>query len=571
MATSSGGYELNKLKLPKIEHVLEFVSSRTGRHLGGAKKDRNKVIADMVNQVRSIWLKAHCPPKTTKSMKKMYEKLLLKRKKLAKKNRKHALRKLDNEIWDVLAEESERGGLIFDTDFYEDQKNKWERQMEVTVNDEFRDQEQRIKSFTNKRLKRKENEYANLQPASSTEISLAIHQGRVEAGKSTESLFLLFSNEADLSMTDEVENQKIIEKVYEEESSEEQNMSNSSSQSSGSDDEYVPPSVPLRGSTKSMCSTCGCNGLCKEVKPNKQSKSTSIDHFGDDKGIIDPWPKRPIRLDPVRESAMPRRIDPEIIETLIANVCIEQVSFPAAVRSLVRFGNSLCGQNWVLPKSLRRTHNQSIMDRRRKKKKSKFSGKGRFRVNEKTAKTKVVENKLDDEWLDTDEDEEYSEIIEEPIVGYVDKLTGNVTKVNEEPNFSSEDSTEEENVGWDTKEINTNKSEAYSQLVESLGQKIELVELDQIVDNFSEESESQESQNREENNSFHQETITEPRMVAPDVKTLRISRSKIAAYTEKRVTEEILEKSNAVLQMDGTSRGWIRSGKLFTTPIKVSN
>ena len=59
-------------------------------------------------------------------------------------------------------------------------------------------------------------------------------------------------------------------------------------------------------------------------------------------------------------------------------------------------------------------------------------------------------------------------------------------------------------------------------------------------------------------------------MVAPEVKILRESRAKIAAFTEKGITEEILKVSDAVLQADGTSRGWIRNGKLFTTPIKVA-
>ena len=58
-------------------------------------------------------------------------------------------------------------------------------------------------------------------------------------------------------------------------------------------------------------------------------------------------------------------------------------------------------------------------------------------------------------------------------------------------------------------------------------------------------------------------------MLAPEVKTIRESRSRIAAYTESEITKEVLEKSDAVLQGDGTSRGWIRTGKIFTTPIKV--
>ena len=117
---------------------------------------------------------------------------------------------------------------------------------------------------------------------------------------------------------------------------------------------------------------CGCDGSCRAVRPPMLSVSTSIDQFGEDSDLVDPWPKRSLRLENRRSGQIPRLIDPIVLETLVANVSIEQVSFPVAIRSMVRFGNSLCGQNWVLPKSLRRKASQSIMDRRRRKKKSKF-------------------------------------------------------------------------------------------------------------------------------------------------------------------------------------------------------
>ena len=101
----------------------------------------------------------------------------------------------------------------------------------------------------------------------------------------------------------------------------------------------------------------------------------------------------------------------------------------------------------------------------------------------------MLENKSDDEWLDTDDEEEYLGVIEkEPILGYVDKSTGKVTKVDEDENLMDDDSTEEENVGWEITEVNNDKSETYSKLVDSLEQKIELLELDQILENLSEES-----------------------------------------------------------------------------------
>ena len=177
MATHSGGFfEFNKLKLPKIGHVIEFVTSRTDRSLGAAKLNKSNAVAEMVNQVHSIWVKAYHPPKTKKSMRKMFSNLTLTRKKLQKKKKKHELRKLDNEVWDVLADQTLREGLMFDIEFYKEQKSNWESQMEVTVNPEFNVQVEKEKTRTDKKIRRKKIQYSDAQLASNSEINLAIYK-----------------------------------------------------------------------------------------------------------------------------------------------------------------------------------------------------------------------------------------------------------------------------------------------------------------------------------------------------------------------------------------------------------
>ena len=128
---------------------------------------------------------------------------------------------------------------------------------------------------------------------------------------------------------------------------------------------------------------------------------------------------------------MPRLVDPLVLETLTANVAIEQVSFPVAIRSLVRFANTLFGQNYVLPKSLRRKLNQTIMDRRRMKKKSKFSGKQTFIIHPSSRTKDFDEN----EWLDVEDDSEEDCVDEtydlEICLGYLDAETGEMVQVEE--------------------------------------------------------------------------------------------------------------------------------------------
>ena len=106
MASSSAGpagvqddhFEFNELKLRKVEHVLEFVTSRTSKSLGGAKWDSNTAVHDMAKEIHSIWTRADCPPKSILTIKKMYKKLVLERKSLSKRNKKYELRKLEGEV-----------------------------------------------------------------------------------------------------------------------------------------------------------------------------------------------------------------------------------------------------------------------------------------------------------------------------------------------------------------------------------------------------------------------------------------------------------------------------------------
>ena len=67
---------------------------------------------------------------------------------------------------------------------------------------------------------------------------------------------------------------------------------------------------------------------------------------------------------------VPRLIDPEVQEALIANVAIEKVSFTQSLRSLRRFAK-LFGQKYILPKSLRGKSSLTLSEKRRKKKRKK--------------------------------------------------------------------------------------------------------------------------------------------------------------------------------------------------------
>ena len=148
--------------------------------------------------------------------------------------------------------------------------------------------------------------------------------------------------------------------------------------------------------------------------------------------------------------------------------------------------------------------------------------------------------------------------------------------------------------GWSTPELNLSTSQNINKLVENLESEIgdimrDLWDNEPLLDETSSvqekanSSEVIETTNVDPAEAVSPEAstatkcqvekqfigVSDPSMVAPEVKILRDSRSKIAAYTEKGITEEVLRESDAILQGDGTSRAWIRTGKIFTTPIKV--
>ena len=65
------------------------------------------------------------------------------------------------------------------------------------------------------------------------------------------------------------------------------------------------------------------------------------------------------------------------------------------------------------------------------------------------------------------------------------------------------------------------------------------------------------------------EGMINPEMIAPEPKTVRNARGQISSYAIKGVAEELIYKGDGVLAGDGTSRSWIRSGKLYATPLHI--
>ena len=151
-------------------------------------------------------------------------------------------------------------------------------------------------------------------------------------------------------MEDQAENDKILASIYNEDANV-LDTSNSTFNNETDESYELPIQRNLRQSG-GIYDVCGCNGSCKRNTPAYVSVSTYIDHCGEDSGLIDPWPNIPLRVGLKQSSHRPRKIHPVVVKTLIANVSMEQVSFPEAIRSMVRYGNYLLGQNWVLPKSL---------------------------------------------------------------------------------------------------------------------------------------------------------------------------------------------------------------------------
>ena len=180
MASTSSGeveyFQFNPFKLPKQEHVLEFVSSRTSSSHGRPKNDLGLVVSEMTRQVRAIWSKADCPPKSIPSVKKMYTKLVQDKKALVRKKQRYELRKFDEKVWDILADEVNREGLTFDIDFYDEQRVTWDRKMEESVNPDYEEEIEDNNNLQQAKQGRIKSQYASFETASSCEVDLAIHK-----------------------------------------------------------------------------------------------------------------------------------------------------------------------------------------------------------------------------------------------------------------------------------------------------------------------------------------------------------------------------------------------------------
>ena len=169
---SSSYFEFNPLKLPKICHVFEYVTSRTSIALGKSRKyTHEKAVAEMAQKVHDIWLSADCPPKSIKTIKKLYAKLVLQRKKIKKK---HARRTFEEKVWNILSDNVE--GQVFDEEFFKEQITSWKTQMEKTVNPLFTKAVADKEKAKEAREKRKKAQYFNLEQASMLEVDRAVHQ-----------------------------------------------------------------------------------------------------------------------------------------------------------------------------------------------------------------------------------------------------------------------------------------------------------------------------------------------------------------------------------------------------------
>ena len=135
-----------------------------------------------VKQVHYIWTQADCPPRTQNTMKKLFDqlvmdrKVLIKNKKSKSRNENNELRRFDDAVWDVLAEEQHRLGLTFDIKFFEEQKLTWKSQMEKTINPEFEKEVEEKDDTKKKKEKRIGSQYENFDLASTKDVDLAIHQ-----------------------------------------------------------------------------------------------------------------------------------------------------------------------------------------------------------------------------------------------------------------------------------------------------------------------------------------------------------------------------------------------------------
>ena len=116
-------------------------------------------------------------------MKKIYKKLVQEKRVLVKNKKKYEIRKFDEKVWDVLADEPNRRGLTFDVEFFDEQRVTWERKMEESVNPEFIKEVEENNNLEQTKAKNKKSQYASFEAASSSDIDQAIHQGRLAAKK----------------------------------------------------------------------------------------------------------------------------------------------------------------------------------------------------------------------------------------------------------------------------------------------------------------------------------------------------------------------------------------------------
>ena len=130
----------------------------------------------MAHEVYKIWCRADCPPKSSKSIIKCFENLLSKQHKLKKLKKPHECRKLDNSLFDVLAEEEHRVGRTFDYNFYEEQSTTWVSQMEKVVNKSFLEEEEAKEKIVIKKKKQITSQYSNFSFADPAEVNIAINQ-----------------------------------------------------------------------------------------------------------------------------------------------------------------------------------------------------------------------------------------------------------------------------------------------------------------------------------------------------------------------------------------------------------
>ena len=170
-------FQFNNRKLPKVNHVIEYVKSRTSKHL--PVKDQyglSIAIRQMANDVHVIWSEADCPPKSIPSIIKLFGKLTKKIKVLKKNLKRYELRKLDESVFDVLAEEKDRSGFVFDINFYDEQRISWKAQMEIKVNPDFERELEEDLDKQNTSKKRIRSQFSNFEVADSQEVDKVIHK-----------------------------------------------------------------------------------------------------------------------------------------------------------------------------------------------------------------------------------------------------------------------------------------------------------------------------------------------------------------------------------------------------------